>query len=73
MSQLKTRESLPIDDDALVDERFLSAFLDVSLAKLRNDRYQKRGFKYLKIGSLVRYRTGDLRKEIKELLVETDN
>ena len=53
-----------LDDDALVDEKFLSDFTGYSLGKLRNDRYLKRGFDFVKDGSSVRYRAGTIRNRI---------
>ena len=73
MAQLATTLVLPQDDDGLVDERFLSNFTGASLGKLRNDRYLKRGFPFVKMGSSVRYRAGDIRKRIQRSTVETSD
>ena len=60
---------LPEDDDGLVDEIFLSCFTGDSLGKLRNDRYLKRGFDFVKLGRSGRYRAGDVRKKIQECTI----
>ena len=69
MGQLATTLVLPKDDDGLVDEQFLSRFTGYSLGKLRNDRYLRRGFDFVKFGSSVRYRAGDIRKKLRERTV----
>lgn len=71
MSQHDQPFQLPIDDDALIDEHQLSGVTQLSLSKLRNDRYMKQGFPFVKIGASARYRVGDVRQKIKESTVET--
>jgi len=44
----------------LVTESEVSRLLQVSLARLRKWRVEKRGPRFIKIGSLVRYRLADL-------------
>jgi len=48
------------DNELLLTERDVAKLLRVSLAAVRKWRLQERGPKYLKIGSLVRYRRSDL-------------
>ena len=62
---------LPDNDDTLLDEHMIANYTSQSLSKLRNDRYLKRGLTYVKLGSLVRYRVGDIRKDIRECTVAT--
>jgi len=47
-------------NELLLTERDVAKLLRVSLAAVRKWRLQERGPKYLKIGSLVRYRRSDL-------------
>jgi len=46
----------------LVTESEVSRLLQVSLARLRKWRVEKRGPRFIKIGSMVRYRLADLQQ-----------
>ena len=50
----------------MLNEKNLAKVLDLSVAKLRKDRFEKRGFPYAKINRSVRY---DLEK-VKNFLEE---
>jgi len=64
------RFEMPEDDDALMDEHQLSSVSGLPIARLRNDRYLKKGIPFLKMGSSVRYRTGDYRSYVQNSRVK---
>jgi excisionase family DNA binding protein len=51
----------------LLTESEVSQLLRVSLARLRKWRVEKRGPRFIKIGSLVRYRSADLQQWLASL------
>ena len=70
---MKEYLQLPTDDDALLTEQQLSLLTGFSLSRLRNDRYLKQGFTFVKIGASVRYRVGDYRAQVRANVVEIKN
>ena len=55
--------------DELITEVDVAKKLRVSLACLRRWRFERKGPQFLKIGSLVRYRTVDIQSWLKSLPV----
>jgi excisionase family DNA binding protein len=51
----------------LLTESQVSQLLQVSLARLRKWRVEKRGPRFIKVGSLVRYRLADLQQWLSSL------
>ena len=50
----------------LLNEKNLAKQLDVSVAKLRKDRFEKRGLPYTRIGRSVRYNLVSVLKTLKD-------
>ncbi len=50
----------------LINEKNLAKQLDLSVAKLRRDRFEKRGLPYLKINRAVRYDLEKVKKFLEE-------
>ena len=50
----------------LINEKNLAKQLDLSVAKLRRDRFEKRGLPYLKINRAVRYDLEKVKKYLEE-------
>jgi excisionase family DNA binding protein len=71
LSQRRDLNAEPEESDsaviALLTESEVSKALRVSLATLRKWRVEKRGPRFIKIGSLVRYQLEDLREWLSKL------
>ncbi len=50
----------------LINEKNLAKQLDLSVAKLRRDRFEKRGLPYLKVNRAVRYDLEKVKKFLEE-------
>ena len=50
----------------LINEKDLAKQLDVSVAKLRRDRFEKRGLPFIKIRKTVRYDMGQVERFLKD-------
>ena len=50
----------------MLNEKNLAKVLDLSVAKLRKDRFEKRGFTYSKINRSVRYDLEKVKKFLEE-------
>ena len=50
----------------LLNEKNLAKQLDVSIAKLRKDRFENRGLPYTRIGRSVRYNLVSVLKSLKD-------
>jgi hypothetical protein len=50
----------------LINEKNLAKQLDVSVAKLRRDRFEKRGLPFIKIRKTVRYDMGQVERFLKD-------
>ena len=55
-----------------VDEREVSRITGRALPTLRNDRFNKRGFPYIKLGRSVRYKLNDIISFMEKHRVETE-
>ena len=54
---------------AYLNDHQAAEYTGLSVATLRRDRFQKRGFPYVKFGRSVRYRREDLDREMSRHLV----
>ena len=50
----------------LINEKDLAKQLDVSVAKLRRDRFEKKGLPFIKIRKTVRYDMGQVERFLKD-------
>ena len=55
-----------------IDEREVSRITGRALPTLRNDRFNRRGFPYIKLGRSVRYKLNDIISFMEEHRVETE-
>jgi Predicted transcriptional regulator len=62
MDSLHSLSPLPVDDDALIPAAYLSQYVPVARQTLARWRYEGQGPRFLKIGRMVAYRTGDVRE-----------
>ena len=60
-------------DGRLVDQEFVAEYLGISTKTLEYYRWKKMGPRYLKIGSLVRYRKCDIVAYVVRLMEELEN
>ena len=60
-------------DGRLVDQEFVAEYLGISTKTLEYYRWKKMGPRYLKIGSLVRYRKCDVVAYVVRLMEELEN
>lgn len=54
----------------LLDEHKVAELLTVTVGKLRQDRFHRRGLSFIKVGRLVRYTAADVEKYLQEQRVE---
>ena len=59
------------DQKVYLNEREISKLTGLSLSTLRNNRSQKRGFPYAKIGKSVRYALQDVENYMQNHIIKT--
>ncbi len=59
--------------DELVDETRISQITKRALSTLRNDRHNKRGIPYVKLGRSVRYSLADVRAYLESRKIATES
>lgn len=60
-------------EERYITEKEVSKRIEVSLAKLRNDRYLGRGLPYYKFGNTVRYSASDIKAFMDAHRIETQD
>ncbi|MCU0613541.1 MAG: helix-turn-helix domain-containing protein [Desulfobacterales bacterium] len=55
-----------------IDEQEVARITGRALSTLRNERFQRRGIQYYKIGRSVRYRLGDVIEFMEKHRIETE-
>jgi hypothetical protein len=64
---------LDVDNGRYIDEQEVARITGRALSTLRNERFQRRGIQYYKIGRSVRYRLADVIEFMEKHRIETES
>jgi hypothetical protein len=62
-----------LDNTRYIEEQAVARITGRALSTLRNERFQRRGIPYYKVGRSVRYRLGDVIEFMEKHRIETES
>ena len=70
---MQVRQLIDEQVPQLIDEKKLAKIIDKSLQTIRNDRCQKKGIPYFKLGRSVKYSLDDVKNYIAKSRIDVGN